>query len=307
MINDSKNDVLQKKKDLDKFYTGKNIVNLVIENSIKFLSKAGIDITNYKFLEPCAGNGSFLDGLKDFGITDVESFDIEPEREDIIKADFLELDLPKTNNYITIGNPPFGYKGKLAASFINRSSEWGDVVIFVLPIQFRRFNIQKQVYSNLKLVYSSSNLEKNSFLFDSKKYHVNSLYQIWVNRLNPFFTNLTDLRLLKSLPNRHKDFKTFLHNNTKETLKYFNKNEYQWDFAVVRQGYYDYNEKIIDPRLLIPNRQYLFVKYVEDISKKVFEEIDFVYLSKSNTSIPGFSNTDLVSLYIKTKEELLGV
>ena len=294
----------QYKKDLDKFYTSDRVVKIVLDELFAVLKNAGVDPAKCRFLEPCAGDGQFLSGLKGLGVTSVQSFDIEPERDEIIKSDFLKLGLPDIRDYITVGNPPFGYKGKLAASFINRCSEWGDIIAFVLPIQFRRFNIQKQVCDDLKLIFSSSNLDRDSFIFDGKKYHVNSLFQIWVNRINPAFSSLPDLRLLKPLPNRHMDFKTFTHNNTKESLKYFNKFEYKWDFAVVRQGYYDYEHRITDPNELIKNRQYLFVKYVNDISRLVFDHIDFMKLSRTNTSTPGFSNTDLVREYIEIKERI---
>ena len=45
--------------------------------------------------------------------------------------------------------------------------------------------------------------------------------------------------------------------------------------------------------------QYLFVKHNNEISKQIFKLIDFEKLSKSNTSIPGFSNTDVVQEYIR--------
>ncbi len=70
--------------------------------------------------------------------------------------------------------------------------------------------------------------------------------------------NLKDERIIAPPKIRHNDFITYIHNNTPHTLKYFNKEKYQWDFAVVRQGFYDYNEKITNANLLIKNRQYFF-------------------------------------------------
>lgn len=291
-------------KDLDKFYTSDRVVKILLDELFTVLKNAGVDPAKCRFLEPSAGDGQFLRGLKDFGASCFDAFDIEPESDQIIKSNFLELQPPAVRDYITVGNPPFGHKGKLAASFINRCAEWGDVVAFVLPVQFRRFNLQKQVSSDLKLVYSSGDLDRDSFLFGGRKYHINALFQVWVNRVNPAFADVPDLRLLKPLPNRHADFVTFTHNNTKESLKYFNKSEYEWDFAVVRQGYYDYDQRITDPNELIKNRQYLFVKYVSDISRLVFDHIDFMKISRTNTSTPGFSNTDLVSEYVRVKDQI---
>ena len=294
----------KKKKDLDKFYTSPKIVDFVLNESFSILNKLGLIINDHDFLEPCAGSGAFIEGLKKLDISKIYAYDIYPESENVEKADFLKLLPPKHKKIITVGNPPFGYKGKLAVEFINKCNEWGDIIIFILPIQFRRYNIQKNISVSLKLIHSSENLPKNSFLFECKKYNVNSLFQIWVNRMNPLFLDSADQRLLKPLPNKHSDFTIFLHNNTKETLKYFNKSEYKWDFAVVRQGYYDYEEKIYDPTSLITNRQYVFIKLVNEISKKVFENIDFTKLSRTNTSVPGFSNTDLVKEYIFQKDKI---
>ena len=115
---------------------------------------------------------------------------------------------------------------------------------------------------------------------------------------------MKDIRMYEPLPNKHPDFKLFIHNNTQETLKYFNKDEFKWDFAVYRQGFYDYKERITDPNKLQRHIQYLFIKYIDPVSKEVFDKMDFEKLSHTNTSILGFSNTDVVAEYIKIKKEL---
>jgi predicted RNA methylase len=289
-------------KKLDKFYTRSNAAETVLSFLKELFFKEKININGYTFLEPCAGSGSFLTALnKVIPNSKVEAFDIEPEGSNIKKANFLEIKPHHTSNTITIGNPPFGYKGKLAVSFINQCSEWGPIVVFILPIQFRRYNIQKHIYSNLKLIYSSDNFPKNSFTLENKPYNVNCLFQIWVDKFSGLFENYNDLRLLEPLPNKHPDFKLYIHNNTTETLKYFNKEHYQWDFAVPRQGFYDYTAKITNPKELKTHVQYLFVKFIDPISKVIFQKIDFDKLSHVNTSILGFSNTDLIAEYIKVK------
>jgi hypothetical protein len=292
-------------KKLDKFYTNSKAADFVIHFITMLFDKEKLGIENHHFLEPCAGSGSFLTELKKIHPNSTfEAYDLEPEGPNIKKADFLGLKPSYSNNTIVIGNPPFGYKGKLAASFINKSSEWGPIVVFILPIQFRRYNIQKQIYNNLKLVYSSENLPRDSFTLENKPYHVNCLFQIWIDKFSGLFSDYDDLRLIKPLPNKHIDFKLFLHNNTTGTLKYFNKDLYEWDFAVPRQGFYNYNKKIYDPLDLKPHVQYLFVKYIAPISKKIFKQINFERLSHVNTSILGFSNTDLVAEYIKIKSQI---
>lgn len=189
----------------------------------------------------------------------------------------------------------------MAIKFINKASEFADIICFVVPIQFRRWNVQKQINENLKLIYSSKNLAKNSFLVNNRPYNVNCCLQIWIKKDRQEFENKRDLRIKDKPKNSHEDFQLWIHNNTKQTLKYFDKKHYQWDFAIVRQGFYNYCERIVEPDQLVMNRQYLFVKYNCEIARSVFELIDFEQLANSNTTIRGFSNSDLVKAYEKAK------
>ena len=140
-------------KKLDKFYTSPSTVDTVIEYIIKLFRNDGIDLREYTFLEPCAGGGAFLDGIeRKCSDSNCISYDLVPEDLRIKQADFLALKPEYNAKMIAIGNPPFGYKGDLAVSFINKCSEWCPIVVFILPIQFRRYNIQKHVYGNMKLI-----------------------------------------------------------------------------------------------------------------------------------------------------------
>lgn len=292
-------------KKLDKFYTNTSIVLKILDFLEVFAKKNNIELDNQIILEPCAGNGSFISGVqKKLSKTKVIAYDIAPEGPDIEKADFLEVTPKHSNNIISIGNPPFGYKGKLATSFINKCSEWGPIVIFVLPIQFRRYNVQKLIYKNLKLIHSSDNLPADSFTLEGKPYDVNCMFQVWIDKFSGLCEDYEDLRLTKPLPNKHTDFELFTHNNTIGTLKYFDKSKYKWDFGLYRQGFYDYSKRIYEPTELQKHIQYLFVKFNQPIAKKVFEMINFSELAHRNTSILGFSNTDVVQVYEEIKNKL---
>ena len=305
MGNKKTKDSNNNRKKLDKFYSNDEAVNTIMAYVINFLNLNNIDINKQTFLEPCAGNGAFLKGLRRNNLNNkILSYDIMPESEEIIKANFLEIDPEYDTNLITIGNPPFGYKGNLAYSFINKCSEWSDIIVFILPIQFRRFNLQKFVDNNLKLIHSSENFPRYSFILDNKKHNVNCLFQVWVKKNDKRFEDYNDLRQYKSLPNKHEDFELYTHNNTKKTLRFFDKKKYNWEYAVHRQGFYDYSIKIYDEAKLKPHIQYLFIKFNNNYSRKVFDKIDFIKLSKTNTSIPGFSNTDLVAEYNSIKKML---
>ena len=89
----------------------------------------------------------------------------------------------------------------------------------------------------------------------------------------------------------------YLCNNTQLTLKYFQKDKYNWDFAVVRQGFYDYTEKIVEESKLFKNRQYIFFKSKNKLAKQKLLQLDFAKLAQKNTIIPGFGKHDIVIAY----------
>src|SRR5574344_1244628 len=158
-------------KKLDKFYTKKEISKKCLSILFNILNLNG----NELFLEPSAGNGSFSSLLKN-----CEAYDILPEDEKIVKADFLTLKL-ENKNYITIGNPPFGKRAKLAIDFFNKCSEVSKVIAFILPNTFCKYGVQSKLNKDFDLIYNKS-IDKNSFTFLNKDYNLRCCFQIWVKK-----------------------------------------------------------------------------------------------------------------------------
>lgn len=154
------------------------------------------------------------------------------------------------------------------------------------------FDIEPKSNKDLQLIYDI-NLEPNSFLANDKVYFLNSCFQIWTKRK----TEQKDLRIKERPITKHPDFEMFLHNNTLPTLKYFQKDKYNWDFAVVRQGFYDYNQKIETEKQLFKNRQYIFFKSKNELTKQRLLQLDFTKLAQKNTITPGFGKHDVVVAY----------
>lgn len=284
---------------LDKFYTNPKICKELTKEFLSMFYSIRENLNDYTFVEPSAGSGNFIDAFQYYNVKNekILAFDLEPKNNTkILKEDFLKIDLKKykldKTKTIIIGNPPFGNKGKLALEFLNKCLKFSNVVMFILPKTFKRYSLQSKVDNNSKLIYERE-LEDNSFLVDDRQYDVSCVVQIWVNKNVKKWSNLVDRRLKNKTQNLFADdLKLFIHNNTKETLKYFNKEKYGWDFAVCRQGYYDYNNKITNPKELRKNRQYLFVKCANWL-KTFVDKIDFEKLSNlNNTTIKGFSNSD---------------
>jgi len=109
----------------DKYYTPKELSKYCINKTFEIVGEENIS----DIIEPSAGNGSFSDQL--FFCT---AYDIEPEGKDIIKQDYLQLNLPYKKSRLVIGNPPYGARMQLAAKFFKKSIEIGDYVSFILPI-----------------------------------------------------------------------------------------------------------------------------------------------------------------------------
>jgi hypothetical protein len=92
-----------KRNTIDKYYTKSSIVDMCIELIKKYINISINDL----IIEPSAGNGSFINNIKLLS-SNYKFYDLEPEHEEIIKQDFLEIDYKKLNNVHIIGNPPFG-------------------------------------------------------------------------------------------------------------------------------------------------------------------------------------------------------
>ena len=126
--------VMGRKINFDSYYTDMSIAKYCYDVFLKFLKKRNVDIRKYVFVEPSAGMGSFyrlLPTKRRIGI------DIQKHDSEYVRDNYLSW-IPKNTNkkYIAIGNPPFGYRGWLALSFLNRASKYCDYVGFILPKGF---------------------------------------------------------------------------------------------------------------------------------------------------------------------------
>lgn len=142
---------------MDKYYTPEEVVDFCLNELKKVLMEDGV--TPSRVIEPSAGNGAFSKKIKN-----CIAYDIEPEDNSIIEADFLNLDIQYLQGTLVVGNPPFGVKLNLARQFYNKSIEIADYVAFILPIsqlnnnrylyQFdliKSIDLGVQEYSNRKL------------------------------------------------------------------------------------------------------------------------------------------------------------
>ena len=166
----------------DQHNTAPNISAYCWESFQNLLKRDNQKITEYQIIEPSAGTGSFYDLLPEnnrIGI-DIEKF--TGYHDEYIQADFLTwAPLNKERKYLAIGNPPFGYRGWLALSFLNHAAEFCDYVAFILPMGFQSEGKGSLKYrvKGMTLVHHEI-LPENLFIkHNGDKTSVNTLWQIW--------------------------------------------------------------------------------------------------------------------------------
>lgn len=165
----------------EKYYTKKNIVELCLKY---FSEHVIIDTNNDLIIEPSAGNGAFIDGIKNLS-KNYLFFDIEPDGNEIVKCDLLIFDYKpykkKYKKIHIIGNPPFGRQSSMALKFIKKVCEFCDTFSFILPKSFKKDSLKSKIPINFHLIYEID-LPSNSFLVDGIEHDVPCIFQIWEKR-----------------------------------------------------------------------------------------------------------------------------
>jgi predicted RNA methylase len=181
---------------IDKYYTKDIVVELCLNLFKKYIQINPDDL----IIEPSAGNGSFIAGIKSI-TNNYKFYDIEPDNinegtkegtDEIIKQDYLLYDyniIKETFSKIhIIGNPPFGRQSSLAIKFIKKSCEFCDSVSFILPKSFKKDSLKKTFPLNFHLI-SEIDLPEKSFIVDGVEYNVPCIFQIWEKKLTNRFVN----------------------------------------------------------------------------------------------------------------------
>jgi predicted RNA methylase len=178
-----------KRNTIDKYYTKDSVVEMCLH-----FIRQHIDIQpNDLIIEPSAGNGAFINGIKMLS-SNYRFYDLEPETKstvgafgtgepnEIIKQDYLLLNYDELKSQFAkihvIGNPPFGRQSSLAVRFIRKSCEFANSVSFILPKSFKKDSLKKTFPVNFHLIFEID-LPDKSFLVDGVEYDVPCVFQIW--------------------------------------------------------------------------------------------------------------------------------
>ena len=284
---------------MDQFFTNKLIAQQLFNELINILE---INEENHLFLEPSAGDGSFSDLP-----TNCLAYDLQPMKENITKQDFLQLNL-NYNNLITIGNPPFGKRTKLAVDFFNHASQFSEVIAMIFPNQFNKYNTQNKLNKNWKLIYTKQ-LDDDVFYFEDKSFNgIRCVFQIWVKE-DSEFDRFEDLRISERPVIKLDDVELWQHNGTVNTRKFFDKD---WKYATYRQGYKDYTKlfdrtdyNFIKDRVYNSSDQFFFMNPLTDEAENIIKLIDFENLANQNTTTRGFGKADFCAEYLNIKNREL--
>ena len=159
---------------LDKFYTRPDVAAACARTA---LAAIGPFKGSVLYVDPCAGDGAFLDNLPEPRI----GLDVSPGagRPDIIRADYLDWrPSVHTDNVVVISNFPFGKNASLARRFLNHSATFATFVASILPRTFEKPGVRSKLHPNLHLT-SETPLSSDSFLFEGEPYCVPVVFQVY--------------------------------------------------------------------------------------------------------------------------------
>ena len=166
---------------VDKFYTKPEVVEICIAKIKEMLPICNV---NDLIIEPSAGNGAFISGIKTL-TNHYRFYDIDPENIEIAKQDYLDLDISlfrdRYQKIHCLGNPPFGRQSSTAIQFIKKSATYCDSISFILPKSFKKDSLKKHFPLKFHLLYEMD-VADNSFLVDGKEHDVPCIFQIWQKR-----------------------------------------------------------------------------------------------------------------------------
>jgi hypothetical protein len=170
---------------LDQFFTTEPVAEKCFSDMQSFLLEKGLAESEFRYIEPSAGAGSFYDLMPADRRT---GLDIMPMRREFIRNDFLTWSPPPDEERPTliVGNPPFGYRAWLALAFVNHAAKFADHIGMILPMAFQSDGkgSPKHRVEGMALQHSSL-LPPDSFIdANGRPVKVNALWQIWSKGVN---------------------------------------------------------------------------------------------------------------------------
>jgi len=176
-------------KEKDQFFTPIETAEKCFQIFTDVIETYGERPTDFKYIEPSAGDGRFLQVLP----SDTIALDIEPRHPSIINADYLNWYPSENNNYVVFGNPPFGLRGHTALKFINHSLNFANYVCFILPQLFESDGkgVPRKRVKGYNLIHSTK-LLSDFYEPCGNRIKINTVFQIWSKNHNNNLYNIID-------------------------------------------------------------------------------------------------------------------
>jgi hypothetical protein len=199
------------------------------------------------------------------------AYDLDPKIVGIIKTDFFDVKLSKSN-ILTIGNPPFGKNSSLAVSFFNHAATFSEAIAFILPRTFRKPSIVNRLHPSFHIIHDEI-LPDNSFIHEGNPYDVPCVFQIWEWKQN--------VRKKITTLSKCEDFEFTTNDNA--------------NIAVQRVGV---NAGRIKHDLDVSEQSHYFIRCSDQVIN-VFRTLDFNDVKHNTAGNPSISKHELISLYKK--------
>jgi hypothetical protein len=176
-------------KEKDQFFTPVETAVKCFQIFTDVIKTYGEKPTDFKYIEPSAGDGRFLQVLP----SDTIALDIEPRHPSVINADYLNWYPSENNNFVVFGNPPFGLRGHTALKFINHSLNFANYVCFILPQLFESDGkgVPRKRVKCYNLIHSTK-LLSDFYEPCGNRIKINTIFQIWSKKHNNNLYNIID-------------------------------------------------------------------------------------------------------------------
>jgi len=277
---------------LDQYFTKPDVAR----RCVSFL-KGLVDFGVLDFiLEPCFGEGAFVEALEEEVSKDVLHFIDIDAKDKTHRMDFLKDFKPPAESkaILTVGNPPFGRQSRKAVAFFQRASGFSKVIAFIVPRTFRKYSIQSKLSPHFFFA-GEEEVPPKSFIYLGKDFGVLSVFQVWVHgefvdRMKvPFPIPENKIRVIPAPVRKTDDF-------------CFVKRSQDPDFTIQKLGLFS-GRIITEDVSSRSENSYLFIKVFDrDKVKEVLER--FLSLGLETTPIkyqtvacPSISQNELCILY----------
>lgn len=207
LLLDNKYPLKESFRQQDQFYTLPKTAKYCYDQAIKIVSGLGVNIEDYTFIEPSAGEGTFYELMPNNKRIGIDLCPNGKYKTEFIQSDYLKYK-PGNGKYFVLGNPPFGLRGNLALRFINYSAQFADFVAFILPPLFDSTGkgVPMKRVNGYKLIHTEK-LPLDSYYYpNGEKVQIATIFQIWskfgkINLANSNYNTYEDYVKIYSLSN----------------------------------------------------------------------------------------------------------